>query len=137
MKIICPGVTLLFTFAGAYAAYLALGFSHPKPKEVTLGWALEVEKKKPDGDAATALQALRRVVGQNDSVFDSLEEAYTFLMLKLARLVEERWSEIEAVADELWERFWKSGAERVLLLYGEVVTLIEAARTPRERSTHA
>lgn len=93
--------------------------------------------KKPDGDAAAALQALRRVVGQNDSVFDSLEEAYTFLMLKLARLVEERWSEIEAVVNELWERFWKSGTERVLLLYGEVVTLIEVARTPRERSTHA
>jgi hypothetical protein len=132
-----PWRDALFSFAGAYAARLALRFGHPKPEEVTLSWALEKEKKKLDGDAAAALQALRRVVGQNDSVFDSLEEAYTFLMLKLARLVEERWSEIEAVANELWERFWKSGTERVLLLYGEVVTLIEVARTPRERSTHA
>jgi hypothetical protein len=124
----------LFCLAGAYVAYVAVAFSHPKPEALTLALLLEDARKKPDGDAGEAVRALRRIVGDEDSVFDSLEEAYAYASIKLARLVKERWPEIEAVAEELFARFWESEEALGRLGYEEVAHIVE--RTCKE-ANHA
>jgi hypothetical protein len=105
---------------------VVLAFSHPKPADFSLAYVLEEARKTPDGDAGEAVRALRRIVDDEDSVFDSLGEAYAYALIKLARLVEERWPEIEAVAEELFVRFWESEERLGRLGYEEVARIIEA-----------
>lgn len=100
-----------FCLAGAYAAGVAQDLRHPKPDEVPLSWLLAESERTSEGDARCAIEALKRVVKEGD-IFDSVGEAYAFAMLKLARLVEKRWDEIEAVAFALHRR-WAENEEGI------------------------
>jgi hypothetical protein len=75
---------------------------------------------------------LRRVVSAGDTGFGGLEDAYAAALVELGMLIENRWSEIEAVAFALYER-WRESAEGEGRLEGdEVAEIIGSARVEEE-----
>jgi hypothetical protein len=93
--------------AGAYAAAVVQQLRHPKPDQIPLSWLIAEAERTPEDDAWCAIEALKRVAEEGYG-FDSVGEAYAFAMIKLARLVEKRWDEIEAVAFVLYQRWVES-----------------------------
>jgi hypothetical protein len=106
-----------FCLAGAYASGVAAELEHPKPDQMPLSWLFAGAERTPEGNAWCAIEALKRVVNRGD-IFDSVGEAYTFAMIKLAGLVEERWDEIEAVAFVLYQR-WVGDEEGIGRIDGD------------------
>ncbi len=123
-----------FCLAGAYAAGIAADLEHPKPEDVPLSWLLSESDRTPKGDAWWAVEALGKVVSAEDAIFGSVSEAYAFALMKLARLVEERWGEIEAVAFALHERWEKNGETVGRLQADEVTQIIDSAREEKEHA---
>ena len=67
-------------------------------------------------------------------VFDSVDEAYAFAMIKLAGLVEKRWDEIEALAFALHDR-WAESEEGIGRVDGdELPRIIERIQGENEHA---
>jgi hypothetical protein len=84
-------------------------------------------------NAWCAIESMEIVVKEGD-VFDSMGEAYAFVMIKLAGLVEKRWYEIEALAFALYER-WVESEEGIGRVDGdELPQIIERKQGENEHA---
>jgi hypothetical protein len=117
-----------FCLAGAYATYIAETLEHPKPEQLSLSQLREDAQKVPEGDAWQALVTLEHYARTADCPFGSIEDAHTALVEDLRVQVEDHWDELEAIAFELWARYWESGKKLGRLGGGEVVRIIESTR---------
>ena len=127
-----PWEYALFTLAGAHAACVYETLQHPEPEDAPVSSLLEEEERLPRGDAGTAVDMLRRVVSAEDNDFDGLEDAYAAALVELEMLIEDRWSEIEAVAFVVIKK-WRESADGAGWLEGdEVAEIVGSARVEGE-----